>query len=122
MPFVDCEDAKIDYELEGDGRDIALLHGIAASFKYWCFQREVLSKRTRTILVDLRGDGLSDGMMREKAFTVPRFASSVRAVLKALHVDATIMMGHSLGGITALQYTLDSPSEVDAQILADTSS
>lgn len=122
MPFVDFDGAKIHYELEGDGGNITLLHGIAASLKYWCLQRELLSKRSRTILVDLRGHGLSDGMIKKKRLTVPELASSVRAVLHALNVEKTVMMGHSLGGITALQYTLDSPSEVDALILVDTAS
>lgn len=120
MPFIDYEGAKVHYEIEGDGQNITLLHGIASSLKYWCIQTKVLSKMFRVIPMDHRGHGLSDGMIAKKSFTVPELALNVEAVLRALDVEQTLMMGHSLGGITALDYTLENPSKVKALILVDT--
>jgi len=122
MPFIDFDGAKVHYEIEGSGRNITLLHGITASLKYWCFQTEVLSKKFRVIQIDHRGHGLSDGMMPKKAFTIHELAASAGAVLRALNVEKTILMGHSLGGIASLQYTLDNPDKIEALILVDTAS
>lgn len=122
MPFVDFDGAKVHYETEGSGKNITLLHGITASLKYWCFQTEVLSKKFRVIQIDHRGHGLSDGMMPKRVFTIQELAASAGSVLSALKVEKTILMGHSLGGITALQYALDNPDKIGALILADTAS
>ena len=111
----------------GQGPTLLLLHGFMLSSDLWVHQLLDLSARHRVVAVDLRGHGRSvagrDGFrapgevgdpaqLRETAPTasagrgapaIVRLATDVRAVIEALDLRDALLVGHSMGGMVALQ-------------------
>jgi pimeloyl-ACP methyl ester carboxylesterase len=117
--FVDVPDGGRLHVMErGEGPPLVLLHGLMLSSALWVHQLRDLADRHRVITVDLSGHGQSilgtgrytaDG--RDLASpAVHRLAADVWAVLEALDVRDALLVGHSMGGMTALQLALDVPT------------
>jgi pimeloyl-ACP methyl ester carboxylesterase len=125
----------------GQGPPVVLLHGCMLSGALWAHQLRDLAVHHRVIAPDLRGHGQSipgasrfsttttsedDGAWRADARMaaaqqgspgVRRMAQDVRAVLGALEVESALMVGHSMGGMVALQLAHDCPrDELDGRM------
>jgi pimeloyl-ACP methyl ester carboxylesterase len=74
------------------------------------------------IAVDQRGHGKSSVPWVEGEYLIPKFASDIFEILKALDVRKCCLIGHSLGGSIALQFTLDHQEMLAALVLVDTCS
>lgn len=94
-----------------------LLHGITGSRRYWEKRVASLTRSWRVIIPDLLGFGLSPKPSVE--YTVPRFAKGVRDLLESEGIAGRphVMVGHSLGALVSIQYTIDHPDEVPALVL-----
>ena len=73
-----------------------LIHGIACDRRYLQPQFRHLSSRHRTVAVDLRGHGESDGPVQE--YTIQGFAEDLEQIRSRLGLSGPILVGHSLGG------------------------
>jgi pimeloyl-ACP methyl ester carboxylesterase len=74
-----------------------MLHGLAeGSFVYYPFVERV-SAHFRTILIDLRGHGLSE-WDKEQHYSLQDYADDIQIVLRELNLDDYFLVGHSLGG------------------------
>jgi 3-oxoadipate enol-lactonase len=93
-----------------EARPLVLLHGITLTSLTWHYQLRDLADRFRVLAVDHRGHGTSkpgaDG------WQIERLALDVRELLDALDVRDAVVVGHSMGGMVALQFALDHPSTV----------
>jgi len=105
---IDTDDGGVVHAVErGTGRPLVLVHGVTLAADIWSLQLASLADRHRVVAVDLRGhgqsvpgrDGFGDG--------VRRLAADVRQLLDALDLEGAVLVGHSLGGMTALQLVLD---------------
>src|SRR5947199_5393441 len=83
---------------------ILLMTGLAAKRYGWYKQFEVFGRYYRTIAIDHRD--ISDSDAVTEAYTVSDLADDAAAVLQALGVQHTHVLGISLGGFVALQLTL----------------
>jgi pimeloyl-ACP methyl ester carboxylesterase len=117
--FVDVPDGGRLHAMErGRGRPLVLLHGLMLSSALWVHQLRDLADRHRVITVDLSGHGQSllgsDGLTHGElpASAVARLAADTWAVLEALDVRDALVVGHSMGGMTALQLAADMPPDV----------
>jgi 2-succinyl-6-hydroxy-2,4-cyclohexadiene-1-carboxylate synthase len=113
---------KIYYEQTGDGEAIVFLHGYTGSGRDWANQIPVVSKKFKTITVDHRGHGKSDAPPEEDKYLIDIFSEDYYALLTKLGISKCCLVGHSMGGFTALQFVLDHPEIVKALVLVDTSS
>lgn len=103
----------------GKGRDIVLIHGLAANHGFWAPRLLLpLARRYRVILVDLRGHGLSS--MPKLGYRVNDFAEDILCQLDKLKVRQADLVGHSFGGMVALQCAVLAPERVRSIFLADT--
>ena len=96
---------------------ILFLHGITGSRRYWEGRVDPLTRKYRLIMPDLLGFGLSPKPYLE--YEVEVFRDSVKGFLdhnglgeKKLHI-----VGHSLGGIIALEFAAKYPQSVDKLVL-----
>jgi pimeloyl-ACP methyl ester carboxylesterase len=130
--FVDADDGgRIHVVERGQGPDLVLLHGVLLSSAVWVHQLTDLAATHRVLAVDLRGHGQSlpgsddfgfpppprgpSGTTRLRALARPddgapgirRLATDVRQVLDALDVRDALVVGHSMGGMVALQLEND---------------
>ena len=89
--------------LPGNGQDIALvlLHGGGESAWAWRWVTSRLAERFRVLAPDLPGSGDSD--LVAGRYVPGWYGSFVADFLDAVHVSRAVLIGHSLGGLAALQ-------------------
>lgn len=71
----------------------------------------------RAVAVDLRGHGWSDKPLQVDAYTPASLAAWTLGVLDALAVPRAVLVGHSLGGMVALETALSAPDRVAGLVL-----
>ena len=117
--FVQAGGVRIHYGEAGEGPPLICLHGTGPGASGWSnFSRNVdaLSRRHRTILVDLPRFGRSDKV----AIEGPRLtylSGVIRAFMDALGIDRASLIGSSMGGQVALKLAIDSPERVDRLVV-----
>jgi len=99
MPYASSQGVRINYEIEGEGPPLVLVHGITGSLKWWyqCGYVVVLKKHYRLVLIDARGHGKSDKPHEHAAYAWPSGVMDVLAVLDALRISRAIYWGYSMG-------------------------
>jgi pimeloyl-ACP methyl ester carboxylesterase len=87
-------------------RTIIFLHGFALNAHTWDLVCLSLRLDYRCIALDLRGHGDSE-WSPGLHYDLPSLAEDVGNLLDALDVDRPILVGMSMGGMTALRYAAD---------------
>jgi len=120
MPFCEVDDIKLYYEDYGaeDQVPLIFLHGVMANGQVWQPQVDHFKDRRRTVIFDFRGHGQSD-KPRGK-YSIKQFSEDLYSFLKKVEIEKAIISGHSMGGMTALRFTLDHQEMVEKLILIDT--
>src|SRR4051812_46542248 len=101
MPEIELNDAKLYYEVAGQGRAFVMLHAGIAHSAMWDPQFEHFARHYRVIRYDQRGFGKT--VTRTKKFDR---RADLLALLDHLDVERAIVMGCSMGGGIALDFTL----------------
>ena len=102
MAHIQYKDTQINFEMNGEGTPIVLLHGFLESLNVWGDFAHSLSRQFKTISIDLPGHG--DSGIPQGDLTVEEMASAVMEVLKRTNTDRCIMVGHSMGGYVTLAF------------------
>jgi len=107
---------QLYFETNGDGEPIIFLHGFSFDHRMWQPQVEYLSKQYKIITYDMRGFGKS---------TLPSSSYShhddLCQLMTYLKIDTAYIVGLSLGGEMATDFTLSYPKMVKKLVLADAS-
>lgn len=99
----------------GSAPVLLLVHGIGDSSATWLDVLPLLAQTHTAIAPDLLGHGASD---KPKAdYSLGGFANGMRDLLVLLGVERVTVVGHSLGGGVALQFTYQYPSRVERLVL-----
>lgn len=93
-----------------------LVHGVTSSHLAWAWLAERMPG-VRLIAPDLRGRGRSADV--EGAAGLHRHADDLAAVLDALGVDRTLVVGHSMGGFVSVVFAHRHPERVARLVLID---
>ncbi|MFX1345034.1 MAG: alpha/beta fold hydrolase [Promethearchaeota archaeon] len=114
------KDFKIAYEISGDKSKpkMVLIHGLFLNSDCWQEQLPTLGKEFNILRYDLRGHGRTT--KPKKRFTIRNYVDDLYALLN--HLDWTLdlyLVGHSLGGMIALVYGIENPSQVKKMVVAD---
>jgi 3-oxoadipate enol-lactonase len=118
MPFVKNQDAKLYWDEQGSGEPLLLIMGLSYPSYMWHRSRPVLANRYRTIAFDNRGIGQSD--VPAGVYSISLMASDAAAVLDAAGVESAHILGFSMGGMIAQEFTLQYPNRVRSLILGCT--
>ncbi len=106
------------YEEAGSGvPPVLLVHGWTCDHTYFAPQVEHFGRRHRVIAVDLRGHGESDKPRQE--YTMAGFADDLAWLCGKLGVQRPVVIGHSMGGVIALELAARRPDLPLALILLD---
>ena len=86
----------------GEGPPLVLIHGTGAATHSWRHLMPLLAASHRVIAMDLPGHGFTRGRPAG-GLTLPGMAAAVTALLGALDVQPTKVIGHSAGAAIALR-------------------
>jgi pimeloyl-ACP methyl ester carboxylesterase len=106
-----------------DKPTLVFIHGLGDSSDSWLCQQREFCKEFYTVSFDLRGFGRSTKTLSVPApgginYTAQLFARDIHALLEKLGVTKNIIIvSHSLGGATAIQYTALFPHQVSKLVL-----
>lgn len=109
--FIDLPDGArlfVEEAGPGDARKAALfVHGSALRTDMWHYQMAGLGGH-RLVFFDLRGHGRSRPKGESEA-SMQLYASDLRAVIDHERLEEVVVVGHSVGGMAALQLCKDDP-------------
>ena len=114
---IDAGGARIRYLQmgEGDGAPILFIHGFGGDLNNWMFNQEALSESHKTYAIDLPGHGGSTKEVGDGSLAV--LSGAVLAFMDAMSIDSAHLVGHSMGGATALALALESADRVASATL-----
>ena len=104
----------------GDPLPVVFLHSLAGNASQWSAQLEHLRPKRRAVALDWRGHGRS-GAPSDGDYAVPAAAADVREAAERLGLGRFVLVGHSGGGLVALQHAADHPERVAGLLLVDPS-
>lgn len=112
---------RLHHEVTGSGSPaIVLTHGLAATAATWAAQVEGLSTSFQVVTWDLRGHGQSPGSPGDCRLS--DLANDLCSVFDAARLDRAVVLGHSAGGVVAMQFALDHPERCAGLVLVGTAS
>ena len=118
MPYAQIEGLKIYYIVKGDGPETLLLvHGNVSSTEYWDKFLNILPSQYRAVALDLRGCGLTEHP--PDGYNIPQFVEDVNQFASQLKLTRFHLLGHSMGGMTSMLFTLKHLEKVQTLALLD---
>lgn len=112
MPSIVTDSGLCHYEVAGSGPPVILIHGWTQAWNTWLSTIETFQNQYRMYAPDLWGFGESE-KGRQASFEVPAFVEMIRQFMDALGIERIPIMGHSMGGTTALGVALKYPRRVE---------
>jgi esterase len=107
---------QLAFEALGDGPPVVVLHGLFGSSRDWRGVARALSAQHRVLCVDLRNHGR---LPWTDSIGHAGMAADVRALIDSEGLVRPIVIGHSMGGKTAMTLALDSPESAGRLIVGD---
>jgi pimeloyl-ACP methyl ester carboxylesterase len=96
-------------------RTAVFIHGAANDHSVWALQSRYFAWHGWNVLaVDLPGHGQSEGPL---CTSIEALADCVAAFIDAAQVKAAVVIGHSMGSLTALELTARRPDLVSQLVL-----
>ena len=120
MKQIIYKNTKIAYTDSGKGTAIVFLHGFLENSKMWDYFIPELSKKYRTISIDLLGHGNTEPM--GYIHSMEDNADVVHAVLSELKIRKAVFVGHSMGGYIALAFAELYVDNVKGMVLLNSTS
>lgn len=107
---------ELHARITGEGRPLVLLHGLFGSNENLGSVARALADRYTIYGLDLRNHGRSP---HAESMDYPGMAADVSETLDRHGLDEAIILGHSLGGKTAMELALSTPDRVTSLIVVD---
>ncbi len=96
---------------------LVFVHGLGSYLKFWWFQLDAFAAEGwHVVALDLPGYGKSD-KPASFPYTMEAMADAARELAAQLGVKRPVVVGHSMGGQTALSWAIRYPEEVRALVL-----
>jgi len=103
-------------ELGEKGQPIVILHGLFGSSDNWFTQAKMLADRHKVYLVDQRNHGQSP---HTNEFNYDVLAGDLHEFLSSNNIHNPVLIGHSLGGKTAMKFATNHPELLGKLIIVD---
>ena len=109
---------KLFFREYGHGKPMIILHGLFGSSDNWLTQAKLFSGSFKVYTVDQRNHGQSP---HSDVFDYPSFVSDLAEFVQDHSITDPIVIGHSMGGKTAMNFALTHPEKIDRLIVVDIS-
>ena len=119
MKRAPVEGGQLEYEVRGEGEPVLLIHGGVIAASYVPVMREPALARYRLIRYHRRGYAGSTKPEPGASVSIGKQAADAAALLRHLRIERAHIVGHSYGGVIALQLALDAPQVVHSLTLLE---
>ena len=121
--FLSFKGYKIYYKIVGtqikDRTPLLVIHGGPGSNHNYLLGLANIAKSGRQVIFyDQLGSGKSEMPDDPALWTIDLFLEELKVIRQELHLDEVHLLGHSWGGMLAIEYLLRKPTGVRATILA----
>lgn len=106
----------LNYKSFGQGEPIVILHGLFGTLDNWQTIGKQLAEHYTVFLVDQRNHGRSPHL---EGHTYPLMAQDLNQFLEDQWIYEATILGHSMGGKTAMQFAMDYPDRIQKLIVVD---
>ena len=118
MPYADLADLRLYYERAGSGaREFLFIPGWCCDHTAFRPQFDHFARTASVTALDLRGIGLSG--KPDEGYSIPELANDVAAFCAAVGMEKPVVVGHSLGGMIAVELGGRFPALPSALVLVD---
>jgi pimeloyl-ACP methyl ester carboxylesterase len=118
MELAQIDGRALEYEIRGAGEPVVLVHGAHVADAFAPLLAEpVLTERYQLILYHRRG--FAGSTHPDGPLSIVQQARDCRALMQHLGVQRAHVVGHSYGGVIALQLALDAPEAVHSLALLE---
>ncbi len=117
MQRAEINGATIEYDVQGSGEPVLLIHGAIFADGFPPLIAEPALRGYQFIVIHRRGYAGSSGA--EAIVGVSQHAADCRELLRHLRIERAHIAGHSYGGDVALQLALDAPGVVHSLVLLE---
>ncbi len=107
---------QLHFKASGQGRAVILLHGLFGSSDNWHNIAQRLAEHFHVFTVDQRNHGQS---FHHVEMDYPLMAGDVDRFMDSQGLASAMVIGHSMGGKTAMQFALQFPGRVEKLVIAD---
>lgn len=111
--YVEVDKGRLYFEEMGKGRALIMIHGGFIDRRMWDQQFEEFAKHFRVIRYDARNHGLSESAPGDYVYY-----EDLRLLCERLHIQKAALLGLSMGGRVAIDYSIAYPENVWALVLA----
>jgi pimeloyl-ACP methyl ester carboxylesterase len=119
--FIPVNGMEVHYRDEGKQTDsipIVLIHGTGSSLHTFDVWADKLKESNRVVRMDLPAYGLT-GPFPDANYSMRNYSSFITDFLTALGIKKCVLVGNSLGGQIAWNFTIEEPNMVEKLILID---
>ncbi|MFM7021604.1 MAG: alpha/beta fold hydrolase [Flavobacteriales bacterium] len=107
---------QLNYKVSGEGEAVIVLHGFLGSLDNWQSLMKELSVNYKVYLIDLRNHGKSE---HDKHHNYWLMENDLSEFMLAQNISSAYIIGHSMGGKTAMFFAVQNPGRVDKLIVVD---
>lgn len=101
----------------GNKPPVILLHGLMLSGSCWAPLARALEENYDVVMPDARGHGNSSAP--NHGYSYDNFAADIIGLIEALRLVTPVLLGHSMGGMTAAMVASRNPQRLKGLVLAD---
>ena len=120
MPTFAHGDVDLYYEIQGHGKPVLLVAGLAADSAFWLPVVDEFAAQHQVIVVDNRGSGRTTPL--DTATSIAAMADDCAALVRHLRLPGVDLVGHSMGGMIAQECAIRHAALFDRIVLAATAS
>jgi len=103
-------------KIQGEGKPLIILHGYFGMGDNWKSQANKLAENYQVHLIDQRNHGRS---FHSNDFDYELLVEDLEKYMESYGIDTAYILGHSMGGKTAMLFAVSYPEKVDKLIVAD---
>ncbi|MBN8576069.1 MAG: alpha/beta fold hydrolase [Cyclobacteriaceae bacterium] len=107
---------KLHFRKSGAGQPLIILHGLLGSSDNWFSLAKVFAQSFEVFLVDQRNHGQSP---HSAEFNYGLMTEDLREFIEEHHLQAPLIIGHSMGGKTAMNFAVKYPDRVSRLVVVD---
>lgn len=107
---------ELNYKEFGQGDPLIILHGLFGTLDNWQTIAKQLAKKHSVFIIDQRNHGKSP---HADEFNYPILAEDLKEFMESKWIYKASIIGHSMGGKTAMQFALNYPDMVDKLVIVD---